>query len=431
MSTTGKKEKIVMACRKAWEKAGRGRMLLGVSGGADSTALLLAFSKAGIPFEVAHCNFNLRSAESLRDREFVSMLCKNYGVPFHVVNFDVAKEAIKGESTEMTCRRLRYDYFKRLRGEGGFDRVVIGHNADDNVETFFLNALRGSGTRGLKGMEEDSGSVLRPLLPYRRMELLDFLKENGQAYVTDSSNMQTEQYRRNYLRNKIFPLLESKWEGFSKVMATTIDLQRRENAIVEHFTREALKDTDGFLPWHVVFNFPDPETLIYRFIEPLGGSPVAAKEMAESASSLMPGKKWELPGGKAVVFTRKGIQVEKPVDESVGNSAPEYHWMKLEGKQIDMRRVMTAPLSEIYLPSAPDNFEWVTADREMRIKSLGMDGSQPVWKVLKDAGLTRDERQRFQVLADKATGEPVWLPGVKRSRLFLVSDTDAVVYHMA
>lgn len=424
MVSSVQKEKIVIACRKAWERAGRGKMLLGVSGGADSTALMLAFSKANIPFEVAHCNFNLRQAESLRDREFVSMLCKNFGVPFHVVNFDVAKEALKGESTEMTCRRIRYDYFKRLKQEGNFDRVVVGHNADDNVETFFLHALRGSGTRGLKGMEEDTGGILRPLLPYRRKELLDFLKAHTQAFITDSSNMQTEAYRRNFLRNKVFPLIESKWEGFSKALANTIDLQKRENRIVEHFTAEALKGVTDLLPWHVIYNFPDAETLIYRFIEPFGGTPTMAHEMAESAASLMPGKEWNFGGTASAVFTKKGIKIENLAEIEGSGFQPSCSWELLEGEALDMQAVTCAPLSEAYLPFGEDRYEWRPANKEMRIKSLGLDGSQPVWKVLKDAGYTPAERQNFMVLVDKQSGEPIWLPAVKRSRLHLV-DPDA------
>lgn len=430
MAPTTQKEKIILACRKAWENSGKGKMLLGVSGGPDSTALMLAFVKANIPFEVAHCNFNLRASESLRDREFVSMLCKNFGVPFHVVNFDVAKEAFKGESIEMTCRRIRYDYFHKLKEEGGYDRVVVGHNADDNVETFFLHALRGSGTRGLKAMEEDSGTVLRPLLRFRRKDLLDFLKAHTQAYITDSSNMQTEKYRRNFLRHKIFPLLESKWEGFAKAISNTIDLQKRENAIVEHFTREALRRADeDFLPWHVIYNFPDAETLIYRFIESFGGTPTIAKEMAESSASLMPGKEWSLSNGNKAVFTRKGIQILNY--QTHKSAAPDYHWVKLEGQHIDMDKIHSSSLSEIYLPFDMDHYEWVPANKDMRIKSLGLDGSQPVWKVLKDAGLSPEQRSDYYVLIDKDSEEPIWLPGIKRSRLHLVSPDDSVVFHVA
>lgn len=425
-----KTEKIPLACRRAWEKAGRGKMLLAVSGGADSTALFIAFSKASIPFEVAHCNFNLRASESLRDREFVKMLCKTYDIPIHVVEFDVPRDALKGESTEMTCRRLRYDYFKKLKKEGSFDRIVVAHNADDNMETFFLHALRGSGSRGLMGMEEDNGEILRPLLPYRRREIIEFLEANHQNYVVDSSNLKSEDYRRNFLRNEVFPLLESKWEGFATAVQTTIEIQKRERKIVEHFTNKALEECRDFLPWHIVYGFPDPATIIFRFIQPFGGTPTVAREMAASSLSLLPGKEWRLNDTDKALFTRKGIRIiTASTDTEKENSG--YHWEKIEGTDIDIDKIMSAPLSEVFLTGSPENFKWENASIGMKIKSLGLAGSQPVWKVLKDAGLTVAERKCFKVLVERETGEPVWLPGIKRSRLHLVSPSDTVIYHIS
>lgn len=430
METRGKKEKIAMAVRRLWEKSGRGKVLLAVSGGADSTALLLAFTSASIPVEAAHCNFNLRSMESIRDREFVAMLCRNFGVKLHLAEFDVARQALKGESTEMTCRRLRYDFFRRLREEGGFSRIATGHNSDDNTETFFLNTLRGSGSKGLKGMDADTGEIIRPLLSYSRKDILEFLKANNQNYVTDSSNLKSADYRRNFLRNEIIPLLKTKWEGFDKAIATTIDLQQRENRIVEHFTAKTLEGITDFLPWHLIYNFPDPETLIFNFIKNFEGTPAIAREMALSATRLLPGKKWHLADNATALFTRKGILIEHP-EATVSPESPAYVWEKLEGDKIDRNAIATAPLGEAYLPFGRDRYEWKPASIKMRIKSLGMEGSQPVWKVLKDAGLTPARRHAFLVLTDKESGEAIWLPGIKRSRLHLVTPENETVYHVS
>lgn len=430
METREKKEKIVMAVRRLWEKTGRGKVLLAVSGGADSTALLMAFTGASIPVEVAHCNFNLRSMESIRDREFVAMLCRKFGVKLHIAEFDVARQALKGESTEMTCRRLRYDYFRRLREEGGFSRIATGHNSDDNIETFFLNTLRGSGSKGLKGMDFDNGEIIRPLLGYTRREIIEYLKVNGQNYVTDSSNLKSADYRRNFLRNEVIPMLKTKWEGFDKAIATTIDLQKRENRIVEHFISKTLEGITDFLPWHLIYNFPDAETLIYNYIKGYGGTPTIAREMATSAARLLPGKKWRLADDTTALFTRKGILIEHP-EATVSPQIPNYIWEKLEGAKIDHSSIATAPLSEIYLPFGRERYLWTPATIKMRIKSLGMEGSQPVWKVLKDAGLTPSQRHTFQVLTDKETGEPIWLPGIKRARLHLVAPDAGMVYRVS
>lgn len=425
-----RKDKLVDACRKAWEEAGRGKMLLAVSGGADSTALLLAFHFAGIPFEVAHCNFNLRSEESIRDREFVKCLCEDFGLVLHIAEFDVPRQAMRGESTEMTCRRLRYDFFKRLREENGFTRTVVAHNSDDNIETFFLNALRGSGSKGLMGMVPDNGEILRPLLPFGREEILAFLKLHNQEYVTDSSNLTSRDYRRNFLRNEVFPLLSSQWEGFSKALSSTIAFQRRENRIVSHFISRALEGCDRLLPWATTDSFPDSETLIFSFIKPYGGTTVIAEEMAAAALARCRGKKWRLADGLEAVFTREGILIEETLSEENPWQAPSYSWDRLEGADLDFGKVKSAPLTEIYLPFGEDNYEWKRTDREMKIKSLGLKGSQPVMKVLKDYGLTATQRNSYPVLTDRKSGEPVWIPGIKRSRLHLISPTDKVAYRV-
>ena len=418
---------IVPICRKAWERAGRGRMLLAVSGGPDSTALLRAFLEAGVPAEAAHCNFNLRGDESLRDREFVITLCNALGVRLHMADFDVEAMALKGESTEMTCRRLRYDFFRRLKLQGCFGRIVLGHNADDNIETFFLNALRGSGSRGLRAMEPDTGELLRPLLQFRRSDIIRYLEAIGQNYVTDSSNLKSDHYRRNFLRNEIFPLLESRWPGAARAISATIEIQQRENGIIEHFVRRALEGADLLLGWDRIRDFPDPETLIYSFIRNYGGTPSIAREMALSSIEMVPGKRWCLSENAEAIFKRSGIQI---LLRDTDTSPDKFVWEKIEGASLDFDKIKSCPLSELFLPSGEEFYEWVNADRAMKIKALGMRGSSDVWRVLKDAGLSAPERERFRVLIEKESGEPVWLPGIKRARVGLVNPDADSAWHV-
>lgn len=423
-------ERIVKACRKAWSMAGHGKVLLGLSGGADSTALLLAFTKAGVPVEAAHCNFNLRGEESLRDREFVRELCSALGVRLHIAEFNVGAEAFKGESIEMTCRRLRYDFFRRLREERGFHRIAIAHNADDNAETFFLNALRGSGSRGLMGMASDNGELIRPMLEFRRIEILDFLERCGQTYVTDSSNLKSDEYKRNFLRNEVFPMLESRWEGFHKAITSTIEIQRRENAIVEHYISLALNGATDMLCWETLDDFPDAETLIFNFIRPYGGTNVIAREMATSAGRRIVGKSWRLVEDITARFSRRGIEIIRGDEGEWLPNSGRYEWEKLKIEGMDMDVIRRAPLSEAFFPFGEEHYEWRRITREMKMKSLGMRGSQQIWKILKDSGLSPAQREKTEVLVDKETGEPVWLPGLKRSRLHLIADTAQAIYHV-
>ena len=299
--------KIREAVRTLWKESGEGSWLVAVSGGADSTALLLACRNAGIPTEAVHCNFNLRGEESIRDRDFVVRLCGSLGIHLNVQEFDVGLEARKGESTEMTCRRIRYDLFHSLRKTLGCSRIAIAHNSDDNAETLFLNLLRGSGSKGLMGMRASSPALVRPLLEFSRTDILKFLEQQGRDYIIDSTNLESD-YRRNFIRNDIFPLIESRWEGFRSAVRKTQSILGRENKIVEYYIAQALDGHGDLLPWKTIREFPDPETLIWRFIEPYGGTPTLASEISRHAQHPHPGKRWTYRR-LTLLSTRPGLKI--------------------------------------------------------------------------------------------------------------------------
>lgn len=305
------KGKFKEAVRSLWRRTGEGRWLLAVSGGADSVALLLACRLASIPIQAVHCNFNLRDSESLRDRDFVVELCRRLEVTLHVEEFNVEECALKGESTEMTCRRIRYALFEELLSARGCSKVAVAHNSDDNAETLFLNLLRVSGATGLKGMEPVARNIVRPLLCFSRKEILSFLEECGQDFITDSTNLESD-YRRNFIRNDVFPLLEERWPGMRRAIMRSQDILRREHLIVEHFISTALAPFSDFLPWDVVRGFPDPESLMWRFVEGFGGTPALAAEIARHAFSVYPGKRWLAPSGTIFRSLNKGLRVIPP-----------------------------------------------------------------------------------------------------------------------
>lgn len=183
------------------------RVLVALSGGADSVALLRILLALGYECEAAHCNFQLRGEESERDEMFVRQLCGQQGVALHTTTFSTRDYASEhGISIEMAARDLRYDYFNQLLQRRGIDRVAVAHHQGDNVETMLLNMVRGTGLRGLTGMAYVNGNVVRPLLDVSREEIQDYLQSIGQDYVTDSSNNVAD-VKRNLVRLKLLPLL--------------------------------------------------------------------------------------------------------------------------------------------------------------------------------------------------------------------------------
>lgn len=183
-------------------------VLVALSGGADSVALLRMLLRLGYVCHAVHCNFHLRGEESNRDEQFVRALCQEHNIRLEVLHFDTQAYAHEQHlSVEMAARELRYREFERIRQSENLDAIVVAHHQDDAVETLLLNLIRGAGINGLTGMRVKNGYVVRPLLCLTRSEVLEYLAWLGQTYVTDSTNL-TDVYARNKIRLGLLPLMQ-------------------------------------------------------------------------------------------------------------------------------------------------------------------------------------------------------------------------------
>ena len=182
-----------------------GHFVLAVSGGADSVVLAHLLKGAGINFEIAHCNFQLRGAESDRDEAFVKNLAVTLDVPFSCKHFDTNSYAAENKiSIQEAARDLRYAWFAT------FNTIVItAHHANDNIETVFMHFCRGTGIAGLTGIEpyKVKERLLRPLLVFHKQEIIDYAIEVGIAFVVDSSNA-SDKYTRNFFRHQLLPAVQ-------------------------------------------------------------------------------------------------------------------------------------------------------------------------------------------------------------------------------
>lgn len=196
--------------------------LLAVSGGIDSICLATLFlnSSAGRRFAVAHCNFHLRGEDSDSDEALVAAWCGRNGVRYHKADFDTEQYASSHNvSIEMAARELRYDWFASLCQDNGYYGVAVAHNANDNAETLILNLLRGTGLRGITGMQVESVvpvtrdelsgvRLLRPMLSFSRKQIEEYVAANSLEYHDDRTNAETV-YKRNRIRHLVFPVFES------------------------------------------------------------------------------------------------------------------------------------------------------------------------------------------------------------------------------
>ena len=231
------------------------RILLTVSGGVDSMVMLSLFTHSGYRVGVAHCNFQLRGAESDEDEVLVEEEARKYGVEFYNKRFETAAEMERtGESMEMAARRLRYAWFDLLSREHGYTAVAIAHHADDSIETFFINLLRGTGLRGLTGISTQVGKVVRPLMFASRKEILEYAVANRIPFREDSSNRSTK-YLRNKIRLGLIPRIREINPKFTDLMRRNIerltDTQLFIEAAVAHMREDVVTQADGIATIHV------------------------------------------------------------------------------------------------------------------------------------------------------------------------------------
>ncbi|MDE6341579.1 MAG: tRNA lysidine(34) synthetase TilS [Muribaculaceae bacterium] len=410
-------ESVLMAARVR-------SVLVAVSGGADSVALLLACVRisrsAGLHVECVNCNFHLRGEESDRDSLFVADLCSRLGVKLHTLDYDVAgyMKSHPGESIEMACRNLRYADFMRIASESGLDRVAVAHNSDDDIETMLLNMLRGAGVRGMKGMDIDNGHVIRPLLGVTRREIEEYLAETGETFITDSSNLHDD-YRRNYLRLEIIPLLENRWPGARKALGKTVTILKEEAGIVENHYRTVSErlcpDTTTLL-----VGSPDVTTgLILRFIERFGGNSAMAAEIMECVGKDFKERTWLLSDSHKAILERDRLIITDSVE---GSGEPEIRWIKMEMNETAMKEVKSnRNHTAIYLPDDSSAYELRRPMTGDRMAPLGMRGTRLVSDIISDARLDRKRKDSVRVLVRKSDAEIIWVTGLKRSRHDLVS----------
>ncbi|MBN2166076.1 MAG: tRNA lysidine(34) synthetase TilS [Marinilabiliaceae bacterium] len=204
-------------------------ILVGFSGGADSVALLHLLTKCNNKVFAAHCNFNLRGDESNEDEKFVEQMCNEWGIELFVNNFDTREYAeIHGLSIEMAARFLRYNWFDELCRENAINYVALGHHKNDQVETFFINLTRGTGIKGLTGMNSRTNNLVRPLLEVSKDEILDYCRQNSLEFRFDSSNNDIHIIR-NRIRHEIIPLFETINPSFVDTMFSNMKLLEQAN----------------------------------------------------------------------------------------------------------------------------------------------------------------------------------------------------------
>lgn len=407
-----------------------------------SMAELFAGLPEPLPFAVAHCNFCLRGEESDGDEALVRGWAADHGVEIHVRRFDTAGYAReRGVSIEMAARDLRYAWFKELCREHGYSAVAVAHNANDNAETLMLNLLRGAGMNGLAGMSlvsripcgessgvSDAPYLVRPLLQFTRKQIEGYAFAHKLAYRDDSTNALSE-YKRNRLRNEVFPVFETINPSFVRTLNHSIGWFAEAGEIVSDYCREAASslvssgpdglvrvDLEGLLAqkhWRY---------LLYFILEPYGfnSSVLSSVEDLLSSSRTVSGKTFS--SASHILNMERDHMVIRPLDipSNTGimpvRGAGVYHFnrrsFKVEVLPWSPDMPLKQPSGVLVMDAAALKFPFVL--RAWRpgdwFIPLGLRGKKKVSDFFTDLKFTALDKASAVVIVDTAT------PGLAESR---------------
>lgn len=405
------------------------KVLVALSGGADSVALLVVLNKLGYRCEAIHCNFHLRGEESNSDENFVRTLCSRLNIKVDIVHFNTAEYAAEnGVSIEMAAREQRYKAFEERLLATQAAAIAVAHHRDDSAETLLLNLVRGTGIKGLRGIQPRNGHVIRPLLCVGRTDIIDYLRWRGEEYVTDSTNLIPD-YTRNKIRLEIIPKLAEINPSILDSLATTAS----NLSDAEKIYHKAIEESVSRVKNGNIIDIPQlkqeiaPATLLHEILSPLGFNSTQTNDIAAAMNS---------DSGKT--FSSNSYTIIKNRDTFIitANShtkAKESIPLPIEGEVIfpgGRLRTTRHP----YDGHIPKEQHIAMLDANLiqhpllvrstqpgdRFAPFGMRGTKLVSDYLTDKKKNILEKQQQLVVTD-ATGKIAWLVGLRPAAPFCVS----------
>ena len=395
--------------------------LVAVSGGIDSVVMAYLFRNSDIRFSIAHCNFQLRGDESECDQQFVEDLAYFFGVPCYVKKFDTRDYSEKERlSIQVAARNLRYGWFREVAETGRMDFISIGHNRDDNIETFLINLSRGTGIRGLSGIKPRNGNIIRPLLYASRNEIIKFAEENNIRWRNDSSN-DSSKYQRNVIRNSIIPGFEKIYPAFRNNVSKTIRNLKQAEALYNESLQSRISyltsNGEGRLYIDILKleETGDVETVLYEILKDYGCNQAMAFSIADTLRST--------PGRHIITKSHTITRDRKYLIVTENAQMPD------DDFSIDtMTEMITCPF-EMTFSVLPDVEKYTTESSRAsldydklvfplklrrwkegdRFNPLGMKGTKKVSDYLIDHKIPLPDKQNIWVL--ESGGDIAWLVG--------------------
>ena len=386
-------------------------VLVALSGGADSAALLLELHKLQkngriSRLEAAHLHHGIRGKEADADADFVRSLCERLSVPLILEYADVPNAAKEtGESLELAARRIRYAFLERARTERGLSCIATGHHRDDQAETLLLHLLRGTGTDGLAGMRARTGHVIRPLLYTSKEEILAYLSERGETYCTDSTNF-VQDATRNRIRHTVIPALETVNPAAKKALAEAAAHVAEDADYLNELAAQAKRDCGS--DRKKLSALPRPIRLrVLRDMLPYRDYTAADMERLDALLSGQTGDTATLKNGVAAWLDADSLRIGIQKAEAYAIPVPDTGSVRLPNGTLFAERVGHANIP------CGGNDAYIDADRLVgtvtvrspkegdRFTPLGMHGSKLLSDYFTDRKVPRYDRH-IPIVCDEA-----------------------------
>ena len=409
-------------------------ILAAVSGGMDSVLMVHFLKAAGLKFGIAHCNFQLRGDEALRDQEFCKYLAESLQVPFHTINFDTYQHAANNKiSIQMAARELRYQWFNTLSNEFSYQPIALAHHQNDAIETILLNLVRGTGIAGLHGILPKNGNLVRPLLFLKREEIAEIIDEYKLAYVEDSSNSSVK-YARNKLRAEVIPKLKELNPSLEKTFENNLkhfrELEILLNSTVAKLKRSLFQHSNDetFLLIDDVKALHPARLLLFKLLQEYGFNETTVDDVL-SVMNKHPGRIFESPGYIMVLDREKLVISKKNLvsqgEVTITNTSHEVNYGKFkmnilhdDSPLVIRGNPMAASIDAALLQYPLKIRPWLEGDY---FYPLGMTGRKKLSDYFVNQKIPLHQKEDIPILIN-GNGEIIWVAGYRPDERYKVSD---------
>lgn len=433
--------KFVEFVRKRELSSQRKPTLLAVSGGLDSMVMMYLYYNAGLPFAVAHCNFQLRDKESMADEKFVRQEARYLKAEIYVKKFETKQYASKQQlSVQVAARKLRYRFFSELCKRHGYDYCATAHHSDDNAETFFIHLLRGTGIAGEAGIPVKQGYFVRPLLFASRKEILEYACEKKIEWREDTSN-EDDHYLRNRIRHHLMPVLDAISPSYRHVIERHIENMQGASLLYKEYVdllrAKHVKPEKNLImiDKNFLVNHPAGFTLTFEFLHPFGFNRQTCFDIYRSLQSP-PGKKFYSQTHE--LLTDRQYLMAKSAKSKTSNQyeiQEDWHQFSWEAGSLTFRKIhLTFDLKDKIMSGGytDPNVIWVDSSKLKypltlrkwqkgdEFHPLGMKGRKKLSDLFTDLKLSAAAKENTWLLV--SDDRIVWVIGIRQEHKFRITD---------